>query len=57
MNAVLSHAGTKSGDQQAAELHASEVARLADAGAAVWTLEIVDALRGKRTSGNKRGQA
>jgi hypothetical protein len=56
-NAVLSHAATKSGDQQAAELHANEVARLADAGAAVWTREIVDALHGKRTSGNKRGQA
>jgi DNA-binding SARP family transcriptional activator len=54
-NAVLSHAASKRGDQKTAECHAGEVARLADAGAAVWTSEIVEALRKNRSSSKKRG--
>jgi tetratricopeptide (TPR) repeat protein len=46
-NAVLSHASSKLGDCEKATRHAREVARLADAGAAVWTSEIVDALQAK----------
>jgi hypothetical protein len=54
-NAVLSHASSKLGDRKTADSHASEVARLADAGAATWTCEIVDALQEKQPQGRKRG--
>ena len=56
-NAVLSHAGSKRGDKEAAELHACEVARLANAGAAVWTREIVDTLHEQRPSGKTKGRS
>ena len=55
-NVVLSHACNKRGDRAAAA-HASEVARLADAGAAAWTGELVDALLGSQPGNEKRGQA
>jgi hypothetical protein len=55
-NAVLSHASSKRGDGKMAKLHASEVTRLADEGAAVWTNEIVAALQPKdsKKTGRKR---
>jgi tetratricopeptide (TPR) repeat protein len=55
-NAVLSHASSKRGDDKAAQRHASEVARLADKGAAVWTREIVAELqaKGSQKTGRKR---
>jgi DNA-binding SARP family transcriptional activator len=53
-NAVLSHASSKRGDGKTAKLHASEVARLADAGAAAWTSEIVAALQTKNSSKTRR---
>jgi hypothetical protein len=56
-NAVLSHASSKRGDQKAAKLHAGEVARLGDAGAAVWTRDIVAALHEKAPEGGQRGRA
>ena len=40
-HAVLSHASRKRGDAKAADMHAVEAARLASAGAAAWTGEIV----------------
>ena len=55
-NAVLSHARDKCGDRAAAKSHASEVVRLAGAGAAVWTSELVDALLGNQSGSGKRGQ-
>ncbi len=56
-NAVLSHASESRGDRTAAERYASEVARLASAGASVWTREIVEKLDKKQRHGKKRGQA
>ena len=53
-NAVLSHASGKRGDGTRAKLHAGEVARLADAGAAAWTSEIVDALQTKNPGKTRR---
>lgn len=55
-NAVLSHASRKRGDQQAAEAHATEASRLASAGAAVWTREIVERLNVKDTGRARRGR-
>ena len=55
-NAVLTHAADKRGDRKAAQSHASEVARLADAGAAAWTSEIVAALRDKKRGNPKRAR-
>jgi DNA-binding SARP family transcriptional activator len=47
-SAVLSQAARKRGDRQAAETHAQEARRLASAGAAAWSREIVEKLDEKR---------
>jgi len=58
-SAVLSQAARKRGDLHAAAAHAKEAARLASAGAAAWTREIVEKLDGippvKRAGAVRRG--
>jgi tetratricopeptide (TPR) repeat protein len=55
-SAVLSQAARKRGDRQAAETHALEARRLAAAGAAAWTREIVEKLDQKRPGVARRGK-
>lgn len=55
-NAVLAHAGQRRGDRTAADRHAAEVARLAAAGAAVWTRQIVEHLNEKIALTARRGR-
>jgi DNA-binding SARP family transcriptional activator/tetratricopeptide (TPR) repeat protein len=47
-SAVLSQAARKRGNLESAEAHAQEAARLASAGAAAWTREIIEHLDRKR---------
>jgi len=56
-SAVLSQAARKRGDRQAAETHAREAVRLASAGAAAWTRELVEKLDGKRPTVVRRRKA
>jgi DNA-binding SARP family transcriptional activator/tetratricopeptide (TPR) repeat protein len=55
-HAVLSHASRKRGDTREAESHALEVTRLASAGAAAWTSEIVAGLSERRPVTVRRGK-
>jgi DNA-binding SARP family transcriptional activator len=55
-NAVLSHAGRKLGERRVAEAHVREVERLASAGAAAWTREIVEKLSDKGAVPARRGR-
>ena len=55
-HAVLSHASRKRGKVAEADRHAVEVARLASAGAAAWTREIVEKLHPGRTGARRAGR-
>lgn len=56
-HAALAHASDKRGDRDQSEFHAGEVARLAEAGAAKWTSEIVDALAAQRQQQSRKAPA
>ena len=56
-HAVLAHASDKRGDNENRDSHADEVARLAGAGAATWTSEIVDTLAGYRRQQSREARA
>jgi hypothetical protein len=53
-HAVLSHASRKRGEGQLADRHAVEATRLASAGAAAWTGEIIERLSDASTAGVAR---